>query len=131
MLNRIKNKLIPTQEMEEEVDNIFATMPPPGTIIGEATEEEIEKAAALEVRHTAFMRLQDMNVHFDGVSYKEILKDFQDFETDSMKFWRGIGSRLSVPFEWPTRIDYGLGVIYLGEHDLLEQEDENEEQKED
>ncbi|WP_412102032.1 hypothetical protein [Peribacillus frigoritolerans] len=41
MLNRIRNKLIPTQETAEEVDNIYAILPPPGTIIDEATDEEM------------------------------------------------------------------------------------------
>ncbi|WP_061466362.1 hypothetical protein [Peribacillus simplex] len=123
MLNRIRNKSIPAQETVEEVDNIYAILPPPGTIIEEATEEEMEKAAELEIRHMAFMRLQEMNIQFDGSSYKELLKEFQDFETDSSKFWRGVASRLSVPYEWPIRIDYANGPIYIGEHDLYEEED--------
>ena len=129
MLNRIRKKLIPAQEMEEEVDNIYAILPPSGTIIGEATEEEMEKAAELEIRHMAFMRLQEMNIQFDGVSYKELLKDFQDFETDSSKFWRGISRRLSVPYDWPTRIDHAIGLIYIGEHDLNEEEEEEKKRK--
>ena len=123
MLNRIRNKLIPAQEMGEEVDNIYAILPPPGTISEVATEEEIEKAAELEIRHMAFMRLQEMNIQFDGASYKELLKEFQDFETDSSNFWRGVASRLSVPYEWPIRIDYANGPIYVGEHDLYEEEE--------
>ncbi|MGE7760574.1 hypothetical protein [Peribacillus sp. NPDC097895] len=125
MINRIRNKLIPAQEMGEEVDNIYSILPPPGTIIGEATEEEMEKAAELEIRHMAFMRLQEMNIQFDGASYKELLKEFQDFETDSSKFWRDISSRLSVPYEWPIRIDHANGPIYIGEHDLFEEENED------
>ena len=124
MLNRIRNKLSPVQEQEVEIDNLYAFLPPPGTIIGEATEEEMEKAAELEVRHMAFMRLQEMNIQFDGLSYKELLKDFQEFETDSSKFWRGVCSRLSVPYEWPIRIDHAIGPIYLGEHDLYVEENE-------
>ncbi|MFF2855414.1 hypothetical protein [Peribacillus sp. NPDC058002] len=123
MLNRIKNKLISAQETGEEVDNIYAILPPPGTIIGEATEEEMEKAAELEIRHMAFMRLQEMNIQFDGASYKELLKEFQDFETDSSKFWRDISSRLSVPYEWPIRIDHANSPIYIREHDLYEEEE--------
>ncbi|MFE0507046.1 hypothetical protein ACWF7H_20165 [Peribacillus butanolivorans] len=57
------------------------------------------------------MRLQEMNIQFDGASYKELLKEFQDFETDSSKFWRGVSSRLSVPYEWPIRIDHANGPI--------------------
>jgi hypothetical protein len=125
MLNRIRNKSIPAQEMVEEVDNIYAILPPPGTIIEEATEEEMEKAAELEIRHMAFMRLQEMNIQFDGSSYKELLKEFQDFEADSSKFWRGVASRLSVPYEWPIRIDYANGPIYIGEHDLYEEANED------
>ena len=125
MLNQIRDKFIPAQETEEEVDNIYAILPPPGTIIGEATEEEMEKAAKLEIRHMAFMRLQEMNIQFDGVSYKELLKDFQDFETDSSKFWRDVARRLAVPYEWPIRVDHANGPIYIGEHDLYEEEEEN------
>ncbi|MGE7768555.1 hypothetical protein [Peribacillus sp. NPDC096540] len=90
-----------------------------------ATEEEMEKAAELEIRHMAFMRLQEMNVQFDSASYKELLKEFQDFETDSSKFGRDVSSRLSVLYEWPIRINHANGPIYIGEHDLYEEE-ENE-----
>lgn len=122
MLKLIRNKMIPAQETEVEVDNIYSILPPPGTIIGEATEEEMETAAELEIRHFAFMRLQDMNIQFNGVSYKELLKEFQDFETDSSKFWRKVARRLAVPFEWPIRIDHANGPIYIGEHEIYGEE---------
>ncbi|BDC57686.1 hypothetical protein NC3_06460 [Bacillus altitudinis] len=100
---------------EEEEFNVYDMLPPAGTIIGEATEEEMEAAAALEVRHFAFMRLQDSYIQFDGSSYKELLKDFQELEFDSAKFWRAIARRLQVPYEWPIRIDHANGPIYIGE----------------
>ncbi|MED1528401.1 hypothetical protein NSS78_03560 [Bacillus sp. FSL W8-0920] len=100
---------------EEEEFNVYDMLPPAGTIIGEATEEEMEAAAALEVRHYAFMRLQDSYIQFDGSSYKELLKDFQELEFDSAKFWRAIARRLHVPYEWPIRIDHANGPIYIGE----------------
>jgi len=37
----------------------------------------------------------------------------------------GEASSLSVPYEWPIRIDYANGPIYIGEQDLYEEE-ENE-----
>lgn len=46
----------------------------------------MEKVAELEIRHMAFMRLQDMIIQFNGASYKELLKEFQDFEADSCNF---------------------------------------------
>lgn len=100
---------------DEEEFNVYDMLPPAGTIIGEATEEEMEAAAALEVRHYAFMRLQDSYIQFDGSSYKELLKDFQELEFDSAKFWRAIARRLQVPYEWPIRIDHANGPIYIGE----------------
>ncbi|MGN7324721.1 hypothetical protein [Bacillus altitudinis] len=100
---------------EEEEFNVYDMLPPAGTIIGEATEEEMEAAVALEVRHYAFMRLQDSYIQFDGSSYKELLKDFQELEFDSAKFWRAIARRLQVPYEWPIRIDHANGPIYIGE----------------
>lgn len=101
-------------------------MPPPGTIIGEATEEEMETAAELEIRHTVFMRLQDMKVSFDGTNYKELAKDIQNFETDSSRFWRKLAKRLSIPYEWPIRIDHANGPIYIGDPGVqLEDDDEN------
>ena len=125
MLNRIRNKFIPTPDMRGEVDNIYAILPPPGTIIEVATEEEMERSAELEIRHLAFMRLQEMNIQFDGGSYKELLKEFQEFETDSNHFWRGVARRISVPYEWPIRIDCANGPIYIGEYDQYEEEEEN------
>ena len=126
MLNRIRNKFVPAPHMKEDVDNIYAILPPPGTIIEMATEEEMERSAELEIRHLAFMRLQEMNIQFDGGSYKELLKDFQEFETDSNHFWRGVSRRISVPYEWPIRIDYANGPIYIGEYDQYEEEEENQ-----
>lgn len=115
MFKRNQIKPNPAQETEVDVENIYSIMPPPGTIIGEATEEEIEKAADLEVRHMAFARLMDMNIQFDSTSYRELLKDFQELEGDSNKFWRVVCRRLSVPYEWPIRIDYANGPIYIGD----------------
>ena len=128
MFKRNSGKPIPVQETAEDIENIYSMMPPPGTIIGEATEEEIEKAADLEVRHMAFARLMDMNIQFEGTSYRELLKDFQELETDSNKFWRVVCRRLSVPYEWPIRIDYANGPIYIGDvgepvfHEVEEEE---------
>lgn len=76
MANGNEREMVEMHGEEVEVDNIYAIMPPAGTIIGEATEEEMEKAAELECRHTAFIRLQDMNLQFNGDSYKGLLKDF-------------------------------------------------------
>ncbi|GIN61990.1 hypothetical protein J27TS8_19830 [Robertmurraya siralis] len=124
MLKRIRNKINAIQEAEMELDNIYTILPPPGTIIGEATEEEMEKAAELEIKHMAFIRLQDMNIHFEGASYRELLRDFQEFETESSQFWRGVAKRLAVPYEWPIRIDHANGPIYLGEHEIIEELEE-------
>nr|WGD97791.1 hypothetical protein P5627_20445 [Bacillus safensis] len=101
---------------EEEEFNVYDMLPPAGTIIGEATEEEMEAAAALEVRHVAFMRLQDMYIQFDGSSYKDLLKDFQEFELDSTKFWRAIARRLQIPYEWYQSESTTQKLpIYIGE----------------
>ncbi|MBD7908188.1 hypothetical protein [Sporosarcina gallistercoris] len=124
MLGRKDKDVSKVQEPEEGVDNIYAAMPPVGVILEEATEEEMEKAADLEIRHIAFMRLQEMNIQFDGSSYKDLLKDFKEFEKDSSDFWRGVSVRLSVPYEWPIRIDHALGIIYMGEHEYGEEEEE-------
>ena len=117
MLNRIRMKISTGKGTGEEVDNIYAILPPPGSIIGEATEAEMDKAAELESRHIAFMRLQDMNIQLDGTSYKSLLEEFQAFENESSRFWRTVSKRLSVPYEWPIRIDYANGPIYIGEYD--------------
>ncbi|MFC4408984.1 hypothetical protein ACFOZY_00900 [Chungangia koreensis] len=128
MLNRIRNKFTTVQAEEVEINNIYEILPPPETIMGEATEEEMNKAAELEIRHMAYMRLQDMKIQLDGVAYKELLRDFQTFETDSNEFWRGIARRLSVPYEWPIRIDHANGPIYMGEHEISVEEVEEEEE---
>ncbi|MDQ0185133.1 hypothetical protein ACFOST_15775 [Cytobacillus kochii] len=124
MFNRNRNKNVETVDQEVEIDNIYTILPPPGTIIAEATEEEMEQAAELEISHMAFMRLQEMYVQFDGSSYKELLQDFQEFERDSTKFWRTVAKRLAVPYEWPIRIDHANGPIYIGEHEVVVEEEE-------
>ncbi|WP_409291386.1 hypothetical protein [Peribacillus sp. SCS-37] len=126
MFRRNEPKFEAAEEMEVEVENIYEILPPPGTIIGEATEEEMNEAADLECRHMAFMRLQDMNVQLDGAAYKDLLKEFQDFERDSSRFWRKMSRRLSVPYEWPIRIDHANGPIYMGEHDFMEEEEDED-----
>ncbi|KOS69843.1 hypothetical protein AEA09_11610 [Lysinibacillus contaminans] len=110
--------MVQVQGEEVEVDNIYVIMPPSGTIIGEATEKEMEKAAELECRHMAFLRLQDMNLQVNGDSYKELLNDFLDFELESSKFWRSIANRIGLPYEWPIRIDHANGPIYMGQHEF-------------
>lgn len=72
------------------------------------------------------MRLQEMNIQFDGVSNKELLREFQDFETYSSKFWRNVARRLAVPYEWPLRIDHANGPIYLGEHEIYVKEEKED-----
>ncbi|WLV26014.1 hypothetical protein QR721_06465 [Aciduricibacillus chroicocephali] len=114
------------QETEFETDNVYTILPPPGTVIGEATKEEMDKAAELEIRHMAFLRLQDMYIEFDGSSYKELLKDFQEFEIDSSNFWRDIARRLAIPYEWPIRVDHANGPIYIGENDIAAEEIEED-----
>lgn len=127
MANGNEREMVEMHGEEVEVDNIYAIMPPAGTIIGEATEEEMEKAAELECRHTAFIRLQDMNLQFSGDSYKGLLKDFLDFEIESTNFWRSISKRLMIPYEWPIRIDHANGPIYMGPHDFDNESDEDKE----
>ncbi|VDG97679.1 Uncharacterised protein [Lysinibacillus sphaericus] len=124
MLGRKDKSVSEVQESDEVLNNIYEAMPPAGVILEEATEEEMEKAADLEIRNIAFMRLQDMNIQFDGSSYKELLRDFKEFEKDSSDFWRGVSVRLSLPYEWPIRIDHALGIIYMGEHGYGEEEEE-------
>lgn len=105
-----------TNEHEELIiENVYEMMPPAGTIIAEATEEEMRIAGDLECRHLAFMRLQDMNMQVTGDSYQSLYKELLQFERDSHTFWKGVSERLGIPYEWPIRIDYGNGPIYIGD----------------
>lgn len=115
------------EEREIEIENIYEIMPLAGTILGEATDEEMGKAAELESRHMAFMRLQEMNIQFTGDAYKDLLKDFLEFELESSTFWRAMAKRLRLPYEWPIRIDHANGPIYMGQHEVDLEFDEEEE----
>ena len=77
-----------------EVHNVYEIAPADGTIIGMATEEEMEIAAELELQYYAHSRLLEANVQLDGSSYKELLQEFQEYERKSMSFWRAIHKRL-------------------------------------
>lgn len=56
-----------------EVQNVYEIAPEDGTIIGMATEEEMEIAAELELQYYAHSRLLEANIQLDGSSYKELL----------------------------------------------------------
>ena len=82
-----------------EVHNVYEIAPADGTIIGMATEEEMEIAAELELQYYAHSRLLEANIQLDGSSYKELLQEFQEYERKSMSFWRAIHKlRLAVPW---------------------------------
>lgn len=102
-----------------KVENVYEILPPDGTIIGMATEEEMKIAAELEVKNYALMRLQESNFQFDGKSYKEMLQEMEGFERYSMEFWKGVYQRLSVPWAWVLRIDIANGPIYIANEDLI------------
>ena len=73
-----------------EVQNVYEIAPEDGTIIGMATEEEME-IAELELQYYAHSRLLiEANIQLDGSSYKELLQEFQEYERKSMSFWRAI-----------------------------------------
>ncbi|MDK8643748.1 hypothetical protein ACQRXC_27455 (plasmid) [Niallia taxi] len=84
LFNRTKSVNNSGTESQED-ETIYTMMPTPGTIIGEATEEEMETAAEPEIRYTVFMRRQDMKVVSIEQTTK-LAKNIQNFETDSSKF---------------------------------------------
>lgn len=96
-----------------EVHNVYDTIPPDGTIIGMATQEEMKIAAELELQHYAYSRLMDANIQLDGTSYKALLQEFEQYEKKSMEFWRGLHKRLLVPWAWVLRVDVANGPIYV------------------
>ncbi|MTH55672.1 hypothetical protein GKZ89_19950 [Bacillus mangrovi] len=93
--------------------NVFSDLPEDGTVIGTATQEELQTAQDLECRHLAHMRLLDSNIQIQGASYKDLLQEFMDFETKSAEFWKAIHQKLGVPWEWILRIDLAHGYIYV------------------
>lgn len=105
-----KDKNTEIESEEEYPPNIFEFLPPIGTILGKATEEEIEKSIKFEAKHYSFMRLMEMNVTIN--SYKELLDDFYEFEYQSLNFWTNVAKRIDVPTEWVIRIDQANGDIY-------------------
>ncbi|MEM5607427.1 hypothetical protein AAHH76_08560 [Bacillus toyonensis] len=96
-----------------EVHNVYEIAPADGTIIGMATEEEMEIVAELELQYCAHSRLLEANIQLDGSSYKELLQEFQEYERKSMNFWRALHKRLAVPWAWVLRIDVANGPIYV------------------
>jgi hypothetical protein len=113
-----KNKFRVVDSEYVEVHNIYDVKPIDGTIIGIATEEEMEIAARLEYRHHALNRLQEGNFQFTGSSYRELLQDLETFEKEFLNFHRKLYKRLSVPWEWTLRIDIANGPIYVVNEDL-------------
>ena len=73
MFNR-RNKFKEAPNEYVRVENVYEILPPYGTIINMATEEEMQVAAELEAKHHALMRMQELNFQIDGHTYKEILK---------------------------------------------------------
>lgn len=105
-----------------DADNIYMNTPPPGTILGDANAQEVRRGAELEAKYITLMRLQEMQIKLENMSFKELYNEFYEFETESIKFWTEVARRLGVPYEWPIRIDYANDFIYLGGNDSFEEE---------
>lgn len=108
---------------EEFLPNIFEELPPLGTIIGEATQEEIEKSIKLEAKYLSLLRLMEMNLTLN--THKELLNDFYEFELQSVNFWINVAKRIGVPTEWTIRIDQASGAIYSMQEFPFETEEED------
>ncbi|GGE69425.1 hypothetical protein [Priestia taiwanensis] len=112
-----KNKFRVVDSEYVEIQNIYDVKPIDGTIIGMATEEEMELATELEYKHHALTRLQEGNFQFTG-SYRELLQDLEAFEKEFVIFYRALYKRLSIPWEWTIRIDLANGPIYVINEDM-------------
>ncbi|ASZ16207.1 hypothetical protein PDJ82_09725 [Bacillus cereus group sp. TH43LC] len=128
MFNR-RNKFKEAPNEYVRVENVYEILPPYGTIINMATEEEMQVAAELEAKHHALMRMQELNFQIDGHTYKEILKEMEEFEIKSMQFWRGVYNRVSAPWAWALRIDVANGPIFVVNEELLYDAEEGEEEE--
>lgn len=60
MFNR-SNRFKEVSNEYVRVENVYEILPPDGTIIDMATEEEMKIAAELEAKHYALMRMQEAN----------------------------------------------------------------------
>jgi hypothetical protein len=112
-----KNKFRVVDSEYVEVHNIYDVKPIDGTIIGMATEEEMQTASELEYRHHAITRLQEGSFQITG-SYRELLQEFEAYEKEYLTFYRALYKRLSVPWEWTIRVDIANGPIYVVNEDL-------------
>lgn len=122
--NKQKN-FIPVEGTVEEIENIYEILPPDGTIIGMATEEEMNTAAEIQIKNNSLIRLQDSNIQFSGgISYKEFLNEVEEFERMAHNFYRGIHKRLSIPWEWTISIDVANGPIYVVDNNIIVEEEE-------
>ncbi|WP_058764987.1 hypothetical protein [Exiguobacterium chiriqhucha] len=102
------------EEVEEgELFNVYDILPPDGTILEMATAEEMVRAAELEATHNALERIQDSNFQLSGITFKELLAEFERYEQESMEFWTGVYSRLRIPWAWTIRIDVANGPIHV------------------
>lgn len=101
------------EELEEGVFNVYEILPPDGTILEMATAQEMVRAAELEAKHAALVRLQESSFQFSNISFKEVLAEFEEFERESMDFWTSVYSRLRIPWAWTIRVDVANGPIYV------------------
>jgi len=102
------------EEVEEgELFNVYDILPPDGTILEMATAEEMVRAAELEATHNALERIQDSNFQLSGITFKELLAEFERYEQESMEFWTDVYSRLRIPWAWTIRIDVANGPIHV------------------
>ncbi|MCC5891678.1 TerB family tellurite resistance protein [Exiguobacterium sp.] len=117
------------EEVEEgELFNVYDILPPDGTILEMATAEEMVRAAELEAKHHALQRIQDSNFQLSGVTFKELLTEFEQYEQESMEFWTGVYSRLRIPWAWTIRIDVANGPIHVvNDRDIFIDEEDFEE----
>jgi len=117
------------EEVEEgELFNVYDILPPDGTILEMATAQEMVRAAELEAKHHALQRIQVSNFQLSGVTFKELLTEFERYEQESMEFWTGVYSRLRIPWAWTIRIDVANGPIHVvNDRDIFIDEEDFEE----
>lgn len=81
-------------------ENLFAELPPEGTVVGTLTADEFEQMRSLSNR-------------IDATGYNNNNNEGIQLAEQWRGIWAKICKRLDVPYAWPLSFDWNTGKVFI------------------